>query len=104
MHQWEQGRSHSGTKQIKSLQGPLREVFQHRHHKNCHALARASGPHSPVNYFNVWPLQNDTGRAQKNPCQKQLLAKSAPRKIFFLSHFARSWFMTQHTQISLSPS
>ena len=69
MHQQEQGRSHSGTNQIKPCQGPLREVFQHRHCKNCHALARASGPYSPVHYVNVWPLQNDMGRAQKTPAR-----------------------------------
>lgn len=92
MQQQEQGRSHSGTKQTKPHQGPLREVFQHRHPKNCHSLAQASGPCRPDHHFNVWCLQMTQEEQRK--ILSETTDQTVSKESFILTSFC--WKFVYH--------
>lgn len=89
------------------IMGHIRQNPSEPLKRSLSAQASQQWPHTcsgqwsmcPVFYFNQWPWQNDLESMQES-CQKQLLAQLAPKKIFFLSFFARSWFMKQCVQIS----
>lgn len=100
LQQQQQGQSHSGTNETKLHQGPLREVFQHRHPKNCHALAQASGPCRTEQNFSVGSLQmtqeekinKQTNQANMSETIGQTVSKAS----FILISFSFCWKSLYH--------